>query len=168
MTDLNRDLGLQYSNTKSRDIPSLIGFGTGWLGFCLAYNWPQFMFETYDPVLGCVPVDFSNPVFATIKIYSYVWIFLTYPVPLFFAIVFNAVAVFKLRAESRHLHATETKPSISDNVNASTTKSAGTDTQLKRRAALGLQRAAIALCTIFAFSAAPLQIILTIQSATGL
>ena len=142
---------------------------TGWFGFCIGYNWPQFTFATYDPMKGCVSIDFSNPGFAAQRWYFFAWTLITYPIPLFFAIMFNAVAVLRLHTESRHLTAIEKTSSVFGNIGASTgSMSTRTDTLLKRRAAVGLQRATVALAAIFAFTSAPLQAITAIQCVTGL
>lgn len=126
----------------------------GWIVFFVVLDFPEFMYVTYDPVNGCVALDYTKPSSAALRWYAFAWSIFTYPVPLFFASVFNAAAVYRLRADSRHLVADEKAATRSDVV-------------LKRRAALGLQRASIALVVIFAVTSGPFQVTNAMQSVIG-
>ena len=86
---------------------------------------------------------------------------MTYPVPLFFAIVFNAAAVLSLHRQSRSLRRSGDERLRQKNGGS------GSDTVLKKRAADGLQRASIALAVLFAITSAPLQIATGIQCLVG-
>lgn len=71
-----------------------------------------------------------------------------------FALGFNAAAVLRLRVQSRTLIAEE-KISVRS------------DSLAKRQAAIGLQRASIALAFIFAITSGPFQVTNTMQAVMG-
>ena len=130
-------------------------YSVGWISFFVVLDCPEFMYVTYDPINGCQALDYEKPSSAALRWYAFAWSIFTYPVPLFFAIVFNAAAVICLRAESRHLKVDEKASTRSD-------------TLLKRQAAIGLQRASIALAVIFAVTSGPFQITNAMQSVIGI
>ena len=115
----------------------------------------QFDFVTLDPVNGCQSIVFAK--FPIHRWYFFGWTILTYPVPLALAIVFNTVAVLRLHAQSHLLVFDDRSDAGSGN----------SDTALKRRAAYGLQRAAIALAAIFAITSFPLQAVTAYQCYIG-
>ena len=121
----------------------------------MALDFPEFMYVTYDLENGCQALDYAKSSSTALRWYAFTWSIFTYPVPLFFAIVFNAAAVIRLRSESRHLTVDEKASTRSDTV-------------LKRRAAIGLQRASIALAVIFAITSGPFQITNAMQSVIGI
>lgn len=88
---------------------------------------------------------------------------MTYPVALAFAVVFNAAAVLSLRRQSWMLN-----PSGEENAKQRSAAVVGSDNSLKGRAAIGLQRASIALAALFAITSAPLQIATAIQCLVGI
>ena len=130
----------------------------GWLGFCVSYNWPQFMFVIYDSVNGCQTVDFLNPAYAVLRWYSFAWTIFTYPLPLACAIALNGAAVVYLRS----------KTNIFGGDGDERHGLKGLETLAKRRAAAGLQRASIALALIFGVTSAPFQVLNAIQFITGI
>ena len=127
----------------------------GWIGFFVALDFPEFMYVTYDLVNGCQALDYAKSSSTALRWYAFAWSIFTYPVPLFFAIVFNAATVIRLRSESRHLTVDQKASTRSDTI-------------LKRRAAVGLQRASIALAVIFAVTSSPFQITNAMQSVIGI
>ena len=134
---------------------------TGWLAFCIGFNVLSFESALYDPVNGCASVDLSHPANYFIRLYTYFWIFFTYyPFPLFLAVTLNTVAVLWLRFESRLLTVTE-------RAGIRSTSSQGS-TLLKRRAAIRLQYASIALVVSFAVTSGPFQVLTAIQFISGL
>ena len=120
----------------------------------------------YDPMNGCAGADLSNPDNFYLRLYTYFWIFLTYPFPLFLAVTLNTVAVLWLRIESRVLTATE-KPTSKLTIEESGNRSQGS-TLLKRRAAIRLQVASIALVVSFAVTSGPFQVNTLIQFTSGM
>ena len=123
----------------------------------------------YDPANGCASADLSDPGDFYLRLYTYFWIFFTYPFPLFLAVTLNTVAVLWLRYESRLLTATE-KPTSKlgiEKAGIRSTSSQGS-TLLKRRAAIRLQYASIALVVSFAVTSGPFQVLTAIQFISGL
>ena len=121
----------------------------GWLDFRRGLQLDSFLVVIFDPVNGCQSPNF----FATsliLRWYAFGWAMMAYPVPLFFAIVFNAAAVLSLHRQRRSLRVSGDE-SLRQNSGGS-----GSDTVLKRRAADGLQRAYIAFAASFAITAGPL------------
>lgn len=123
----------------------------------MIYNGPQFLAVTYDPINGCQsPNIFTNQPY---RCYGIAWPVITYVVPLSLSVYFNAAAVLSLHRQRRLIG----RGSHVGQENSS----ASLDNVLKRRAAAGLQRATIALSTLFAITSAPLMIVTEIQGITG-
>ena len=74
---------------------------------------------------------------------------------LVFALSFNAAAVLRLRAKSRWQLSIDEK------------SCPRSDTSAKRKAAIGLQRASIALACTLAITSAPFQVTNAMQAVTG-
>lgn len=116
-------------------------------------DWPNFLFAIYDPVDGCINIDYREPAAAPLRWYTFSWSVMTYPVALVLALSLNAAAVFRLRAHSRVLSADE--------------KKFRSETFAKQKAAIGLQRASIALAFIFGITSGPFQVTNSMQVITG-
>ena len=122
---------------------------------------------TYDPVYGCE--SYSGQIGIYVSVLTYFWIFFTYPFPLFLEVVLNTVAVLKLRFESRLLTVTQ-KPTSKLGIEKAGIKSTSSqgNTLVKRRAAIRLQYAAIALVVSFAVTSGPFQVLEAVQYISGL
>ena len=146
----------------------------GWLSCSLGFNMPNLIgiaTVEYDPVNGCVSIDYALPVNAWARWYSLSWTTI-YPIALICALGFNASAVIKLRSNNLHLNAPINASSVVANIGAGSradakSKSSQRDTLKKQMASLSLQRVSISLAFSFAFTSALLNIITAIQMVTG-
>ena len=127
----------------------------GWLGIILILDVPNFLYITYDTINGCANLDYGNPSSTPLRWYTFSWSIVSYPVALVFALGFNAAAVLRLRAQSRLQISTDEK------------NGHRSDTFAKRKAAIGLQRASIALAFTFAITSGPFQVTNTMQAVMG-
>ena len=159
---------LCFSKSKKINVKLIIQYicyDTGWITFSIVSNIESFLY--FDPGNGCSGTDLSNPDnFHFWFFYMIVWVFFMYPFPLFLAVALNTVAVLRLRVESRVLTATE-KPTSKLTREESGNRSQGS-TLLKRRAAIKLQAASIALVVSFAVTSGPFQVNTLIQFTSGM
>ena len=110
---------------------------------------------TYDSINGCASLDYGSPSSTLLRWYIFSWAIVSYPVALLFAVGFNCAAILRLRDQSRLQMGTDEKVSLRS------------DTFAKRKAAIGLQRASVALVLTFAITSGPFQVTTAMQAVMG-
>lgn len=132
-----------------------------WIVYSSFYNGPQTLYVEYDYTTGCrnAPIYKSSLFIA----WEYVWYVMTYPIPIALAIGFNATSVVRLHRQRRLFNNINEDKSRPKNGHSTSSDA----TQRTRRAAVGLQRASIALITLFTITSFPTQVIALIQDALG-